>query len=357
MAAKIDREVRIVNSQDHIPFCSICRYVTTMCVLSSAFHEDFVNRIRVRDALRLGLAMVTCLLLQMSLTCGKMNEGGKQPKETAQNVAPESSKQALNTYTLPKDIASRAKEDARKFTFYGLEQRNLEFKRLPITHKPFACTRCTKTFQTRSTLNRHIETDHATNPIRKQCPFCRNISYKYGCDLMKHLRVIHGCNGTEKALTDTQKKCCNFNLENVQVSANSKNGLTCNRRILSSVARASTPTTPSDDPKASAIPQQGLEPQGCRSSNAVNKKIVMTTFAAVQLQNRQHPSLCPALKMVWPAADDNSDEAAVVERFGNLRTPSTNSPFKDRKEMMSAFANNMSIVLLLDCAFMAFRIA
>uniref|UniRef100_A0A1I8AWU4 CCHC-type domain-containing protein n=1 Tax=Steinernema glaseri TaxID=37863 RepID=A0A1I8AWU4_9BILA len=34
-----------------------------------------------------------------------------------------------------------------------------------------------------------------------------------------------------------------------------------------------------------------VEPQGCRSSNAANKKIVVTTSAVVQLQNRQLPSL------------------------------------------------------------------
>uniref|UniRef100_A0A1I7Y2G7 Uncharacterized protein n=1 Tax=Steinernema glaseri TaxID=37863 RepID=A0A1I7Y2G7_9BILA len=38
--------------------------------------------------------------------------------------------------------------------------------------------------------------------------------------------------------------------------------------------------------------------------------------------------------------DDNSDEAANVERFGNLRSPApkpTDSPFKDREGMLSAF--------------------
>uniref|UniRef100_A0A1I7ZWS1 Uncharacterized protein n=1 Tax=Steinernema glaseri TaxID=37863 RepID=A0A1I7ZWS1_9BILA len=45
-----------------------------------------------------------------------------------------------------------------------------------------------------------------------------------------------------------------------------------------------------------------MEPQGCRSSNAANKKIVVTTSAAVEPQHRQRPSLCPALEVVWPAA-------------------------------------------------------
>uniref|UniRef100_A0A1I7ZC47 Uncharacterized protein n=1 Tax=Steinernema glaseri TaxID=37863 RepID=A0A1I7ZC47_9BILA len=44
--------------------------------------------------------------------------------------------------------------------------------------------------------------------------------------------------------------------------------------------------------------RKGVEPQGCRSSNAANTKIVVTASAAVELQNRQCPSL-----MVWPAAE------------------------------------------------------
>uniref|UniRef100_A0A1I8AIJ7 C2H2-type domain-containing protein n=1 Tax=Steinernema glaseri TaxID=37863 RepID=A0A1I8AIJ7_9BILA len=83
--------------------------------------------------------------------------------------------------------------------FHGKEQQHLQYIAYD-DDEYFRCTfpGCTRMFKLRSSLNRHIDVDHATRPVRKQCPQCRNCSYKYGCDLLKHFREFHGWAGTEK---------------------------------------------------------------------------------------------------------------------------------------------------------------
>uniref|UniRef100_A0A1I8AX09 C2H2-type domain-containing protein n=1 Tax=Steinernema glaseri TaxID=37863 RepID=A0A1I8AX09_9BILA len=91
-------------------------------------------------------------------------------------------------------------------SFYGQEHHVLLpalIVQLPVIYngnEVFNCNfpECMKSFKSRSSLNRHVDADHATTPIRKKCPHCPDASYKYACDLMKHIREVHGLIETER---------------------------------------------------------------------------------------------------------------------------------------------------------------